>query len=408
MTEEKYLSPDEIYGEELQPWQDLWDQELSLFENTQRIASQSVLLPNQSIQLPIAVIYILTSSKWAKVLPILFSWGDKGTGKTTFAILASKIHGFRHVFSPADTFASIRNALDLMRWIDPEDKEYEKDGAILCWDNLHRETLLNDPRIYQLLLFGYNKSTERIQIAGADGTNREYLVFCPKIISSVHPLHADLNFEELQRRLMVIRHKQFEKFQAYEIDPSAQGFTMTNKIDLDAIYWNGIENQFFEFWNNEDNCKLYVRYRTSLTRSGKKKLELPPSITGERWTVSIDMLTTGLVLGAWKTIQEGIDALGKYWELANEFTEGQSLNVLLLLREYIDGEVQQTKLANDALVASGCSPHPVEIRTYSLKRYLEGKAGEGCVDIPVQTKNIAELMRKLGFTLKGDKYVEMK
>lgn len=73
MTEEKYLSPDEIYGEELQPWQDLWDQELSLFENTHRIASQSVLLPNQSIQLPIAVIYILTSSKWAKVLPILFS-----------------------------------------------------------------------------------------------------------------------------------------------------------------------------------------------------------------------------------------------------------------------------------------------------------------------------------------------
>ncbi|HEY9658535.1 MAG TPA: hypothetical protein V6C65_08805, partial [Allocoleopsis sp.] len=199
MTDEAiYLDPKTIYADELDHWERYWNKELSLYENILNLCSQCVALPRQDLQLPIAVIYMLIPSKWAKVLPILFSWGDRGTGKTTFASLASNLHGQHQLFSSADTFASLRNALDQMRWMD-EYKEFEKEGAILCWDNVSRETFLRDEKIYQMMLFGYNRTSERILLAQPDGTNREYRVFCPKIISSVQPLHTYFEFEELRR-----------------------------------------------------------------------------------------------------------------------------------------------------------------------------------------------------------------
>jgi hypothetical protein len=249
---QEYLDPREFYANELQSWQSLWDSNLNLYENVSNILSQSVFLPNKELLLPIATIYILMPCKWSKIAPIMFSWGDKGSGKSTIATLANYIHGLKQSFSPTDTFASVRNALDAMRWINAEDKDLEKEGALLAWDNIHISTLERDPKLYQLLLFGYNRSTDRIRIASTQGKNIDYHVYCPKIISSTEPIHLVPEFNELQRRLIVIPHKPFEKFNAEEIKPYKGIDINIDRLDLDSICWDGIEKEFLIFWNTPE------------------------------------------------------------------------------------------------------------------------------------------------------------
>jgi hypothetical protein len=409
MTEEVYLDPKVIYADELQPWQELWNTEFSLYENVIHICQQSLALPRQQLQLPIAATYMLIPSKWAKVLPILFSCGDRGTGKTTFAILASKLHGLSQLFSAADTFASIRNALDTMRWIDQESKDFEKDSVLLAWDNIHKDTLIRDPRIYQMLLFGYNRNSERILIASSDGTNREYRVFCPKIISSVQPLHSYYEFEELKRRLLLICHKQYEKFTSQDREGLPEDFDInTNRIDLNSINWQGIEQEFFTFWNHEAICKQYARQRTTITRKGGKSWTLPSTITGEKWTICIDLIVTGLCVGTWQTVQGAIDHLAEYFEWVESISGLFKTNTFYLIQEWLDEKFKIAKQNKLIMLKNNIPTQPLSFQTRELKEFLNFKQTEGCVDINLNKKDeVKEIMRELGWRMAGMYWVEI-
>ncbi|MCM0593448.1 MAG: hypothetical protein KA716_25925 [Gloeotrichia echinulata DEX184] len=257
-----FLDPDDFYKAEMDSWEDLWNHDSTLYENVKNILASAVLFPQRDLMLPIVATYLLIPSKWARVLPILFSWGGKGSGKSTTAIFAAKLHGANSTFSAVDTFSAIRNALESMRWIDPLDKDVEKDGVILPWDNIHSGTFKKDERIYQMMLFGYNRSSDKILIAQPDGSNREFRVFSPKIISSVQALHLDPELEELQRRLLIIPYKSFDQFTVEEKKQYPNFDPAEDRLDLDSIHWDGIERRFFGFWNDADNCKLYAKFRT--------------------------------------------------------------------------------------------------------------------------------------------------
>jgi hypothetical protein len=403
-----YLDPKAIYAEELEHWSNYWDGSLSLYQNAHNLTQQCVVLPHAAIQMPVAVTYMLIPSKWAKVLPILFSWGDKGTGKSTFAILAAKLHGQAQVFSAADTFASIRNSLDLQRWIDPEEKEYEKDGSILCWDNIHTGTLERDPKIFQMLLFGYNRASEVIQIATPDGSNRKYYVFSPKVMSSVDAIHLNPAFTELHRRLLVIRHKQFEKFTAEEKLGVEEGFSIaTDRLEIDSIDWSGIEDEFFSFWSNPDHCRMYARYRTQLTRKGKKSFKVPETFTGEKWTISIDLICTGLLVGTWATIPQAIAEMGLYWQWFNVSCAVQSPATLKHLQNFIVNEVGKEIEINKIIAANGGEPKKLVISPHKLKQRLDFHQQKGELDILPKSGLIQDLMRQLGWRLDDTGWIEI-
>lgn len=243
----KYLDPKEFYANHLDSWSEYWDNGLNLYKNVENIIAQSVFLPSKSIVLPIAATYLLIPTKWSLKCGILFSFGDEGSGKSTIAKLATKIHGVPYVFSPSDTFASIRNALDNLRWIDPVTKEFEKEGCILCWDNIHTETLERDLKIYQMLLFGYDRATDKISIASLNGSNMDFFVYCPKIISSINPIHLTPQFGELVRRIILIPHKKWEKFTADE-RREYEGIDINiDRLDPEVVDWTGIEQNFLLF-----------------------------------------------------------------------------------------------------------------------------------------------------------------
>lgn len=409
------FSIEKIYEQELTHWSELWDDSCDLFKNVLNIIQKSILLPNFEIQGKIAAVYLLQSSRLARTLPILFSWGERGSGKSTLAVLASKLRGINQIFSATDTFASIRNSLDLMRWHDPSVKSIEKEGAILCWDNLHAETLISDNKLYQMMLCGYSRATERLQIAGSDGFNREYRVFCPKIISSIDPLHQRFQFAELERRLIVLIHKPVEKFKTSDVpNNSSIDELKTNffeeKIDIDGIAWNGIEELFLKPWTDENICLQYVRLRKQLTKPGKKSIKLPENIEASKFTCLIDLLITGLILGAWESPQEGLEVFSSHFawlENQSETLAGYNLK-RLIENEFLSRAFPEVwHEMNESLRDQGLEPAVKRFSTKALKQFIEEKKNNGSVDIILNPDILREIMRSLGFKLQGNYWVEI-
>ncbi|GAA6621575.1 hypothetical protein [Scytonema sp. NUACC26] len=402
----KYVNPSEFYANEMDSWTLLWDEDKSLYENIHDLVAGSVFLPNPAILNPLVTTYILMPSKWARIAGVMFSFGDEGSGKSTIAKLANKIHGLKATFSPTDTFASIRNALDKMRWVDSFTKEFEKEGSILCWDNLHIETLKRDLKIYQLLLSGYDRATDRMQTASSNGENKEYYVFCPKIISSVEPIHLYHEFAELRRRLIVVPHKKFEKFSPEERKYYQDVDIAHDRIDLDSFSWKGIENKYFDFWADEKHYSTYVGWRKILTQRGKKSFKIPSHVTSPKWTITIDLVATGLTVGAWSDMQDAIDFFGNYWRYSDDCVYGQFSATLEHLRQFVDEETEQAKKVNEAIVEAGGRAVPIIINPKKLKDRLAFLQAEGSLDITPKTADITSLMWQMGYKLTTKGWLE--
>lgn len=384
------LNPDDIYDEILDNWLTLWDDNLSLFANVRSILKKIILLPNENL-LDIIACYCLLSSKWSRVAGILFSVGDPGSGKSTIAKFASYLHGHKNTFSPADTFASIRNALSERKYgkFDKDSLEYESleelDGCILCWDNLDRATMVKEPRLYKLLLVGYDRATAVMAIAQPDGTNRDFNVYCPKIISSIDPFHLSPDYFELRRRVFLIPHKKQENLlpdEGYECE----------FLDIDSISWKGIEKQFHEFWSKESVCREYVVYRKSMKRSMK-----PAAITSEQWTISVDLICTGLVLKAWKNLSEALSCIEWYWNYSKKVSHFEGATSLAHLKEFIKIETENVERINEQLaIANQPLIEPI-LNPTKLKKYLKDMGEQGRLDITLQHKDINRFMYELGW-----------
>jgi hypothetical protein len=395
-----YISSSELYSEMLDSWDTLWNKKLGLYENIKNIVSQSTFLPNPGC-IPLVTIYCLMPSKWAKIAGILFSCGDEGSGKSTIAKLANKIHGYKSTFSPADTFSSVRNALEGRKWVD-EERTIEKEGVILCWDNIDAATFQREPRLYQLLLVGYDSSTSTMAIANQDGTNKFFDVFCPKIISSVQPLHFKSDFKELRRRMLVIPHKKLSRFTPYEL--SIQKLNFDERLDIDSVSWNGIEKEFHNFWNSLDNCRTYVSFRKLL--SVKNTLKLPAIINADRWAISKDILCTGLTLKVWKDLNEAIDYIASYWHYCEDVIYKEGSATLEHLRQFIIDETEIQIRVNEALVADGRKPQKLKIASIRLKQKLESLQREGALDINPKLAEIQNIMNELGWRLTTEGWIE--
>jgi hypothetical protein len=401
-----YIDPKEIYAGQMDSWVDYWDDSLSLHGNVKELLDASVWLPNKKIMSTLASTYILIPTKMSFVVPIMFCWGDKGSGKSTLSLLANSIRGFNQLFSPNDTFASIRNALDTMRWIDPFTKEFEREGALLAWDNINEETLKRDPKIYQLLLYGYNRRTDRVSIASKNGENKEFNVFCPKILSSVEPLHIRTEFSELNRRILIIPHKPFEKFSNEELEDYKDADINADKLDIDSIHWEGVHENFYNFWNNLHHCTTYATWRKQLTKKTKKGFKLPKVYSSSRWTICVDLIATGLTLGVWDSPQEAIDFIAEYWQYMDEKYLKISSATLGYLSEFIQDEVGFKVEQNAILEKGGLETIPIVIPPSKLKERLNYLQSTGALDITPRTKDINNLMWELGWKLTTKGWVE--
>ena len=362
-TPDEYVNPKDFVSDLLPHYSTLiLDENAPAGKQLESLIRSFVYLREDSLY-PIITSYMMLSQKWSKVCPVLFCYGLPGTGKSTLSILAAYLHNQEYTFSSSDTFPSIRNALDTLRWLD-EGKEYERDGAILCWDNLGADTLRRDPRLYQLLLFGYNRNTDKMMIANSDGTNKVFHVFCPKILSSVEPLHLDPEFQELHRRFLVIHHQKNEDAQLESLS------------DYD---FSNFPKLFFDFWHYKQNCLTYVATRTSISR---RKW----SISETRKTVSIDLATIHSLIYQVST-DESVSLLSTYWTELDSKTHGKP-NLEVFLEQFMTLEF--VKL--DAMNIKYLQPMVVS-------DYIKSLVTQSRIDV-IEARSCKTVMGKLGYVLK--------
>ena len=268
-------------------WETYYNPNLTYPQNILHFFKQSVILPYDFYNVIAA--YSLIPSALANRVPYLFFYGVSGSGKSTLGKLIAYMHGIT-ITSSETTYAAIRNSLRerkhthiLIEGKDPLFPSYPKKieaNTFMVWEDINSQTFLKRPEIYNLFKFGYDKSCDTIQISSEKiGKNETFRCFCPKVFSSIDPIHSHRSFKELRRRLIVIPTKKLDTIER-------------DLLDIDQINWCGFSRLFNEFWDYEC-AEIYLSVRVALT----KYLD---GLTSTEKTISLDLIATGIATGIWK------------------------------------------------------------------------------------------------------------
>ena len=393
-----------LLGEEneyITSWKDIYDENKSLPDNFLNILKQSVYLPLDHYKIIAA--YSFIPSALARVVPYLFLWGISGSGKSTIGKLVSRLHGVK-ITSSTNTFAAIRNSLNKRRKAivnvpsnNPSfptgyQKEVET-NTIMVWDDIDPSVFNKTSDFYRLFKFGYDKSSDVIEISSSEevGTNLKFHCFCPKIFSSISPLHLDNNLKELRRRLLVIPTKTIENLsEARKQELEIYDCLWEEKLlNVDNLSWQDFNLKFKQFWDL-DMAKLYLENRNLLVKSLK-------GLTSQERVVSIDLLTTGITTGIWNDEIEAITDVKNYWEwFKGEVNIGESPLVQLLKKI----------VKQEELNARNGGIEPI-IHNQQIKGYCEGWFNKSYLLEKTSSKNLKNAMHELGYRLiVGGKWIK--
>lgn len=398
-----YIEP-QAFDEELDRWEDLWDFDASLYENYKSIIQRFVILPWEDDLLPMIAGYLCMSAKWSQISPIMFCWGLQGSGKSTLANLAVALRGVGCAFSPNDTFASIRNEINRLKYFDPDECTLKRDNTLMAWDNIYSSSFDVDPKLYRLLLVGYDQRQSIMRFAGKNGVNYEFDVFCPKIISSVEAIHCASALGELQRRLLIIPHKQIDA-----IKDSGSQDKLDNLLQLTQIDWRGIELEFQKHWLEKDTCHNFVSWRNLLQKVVKRKsskIALAESVSHARWTISLDIAASILACSACDDPQAVLNIVGSYWSRIDQVC-GVTSPLKEHLETFIENAAGDQIRINAAAAAKGMPPMcTVTLNAADLKGYMELCFSEGKIEEFPSVKKLSPVMAELGWKLSKKGWIQ--
>lgn len=379
-------------------WQDIVNEQDSIANNLINLLKRSILLPKNHYD--VIASYLFIPSALAKTVPYLFLHGASGTGKSTLGRLAALWYGVT-INSNNDTFASIRNSLNDRKYqgiqipsgdpaFPPIVKEIEVNTGMV-WDDIDSSLFTTNPNIYRMFKNGYDRDTDTIIMSSTEvkGENLKFRCFCPKIFSSVSPIHLDSAFKELQRRLLVIP---FKRIESIDNDRLAElGVTKDNYptllINLDSYDWKGFESLFANFWTPQ-LAEAYLITRNSLARSCR-------GLSSTHRAISLDLLSAGIVSGVWSSKEIAINSLVNYFDwLKREVSQFGGLNEHL--GQYINTEKINAVNAN----------LPLRINSRELYAQLNQWLLMGWILEKPRPKQLKDILADYGLALQQGYWVE--
>lgn len=386
-----YIDYSQLDDDYLSSWETLYDRDKLLSENLLNLLKKTVWLPLGDLAYELICAYLLIPSAIARVCPILFLNGARGTGKSTIGFLAGKLHGV-HIHTSADTFPAIRNDLESRKWKwDKETgKTYER-NAILIWDDIDEGIFTSKPDIYRMLKFGYDKESDTISISTTKpGVNIQFRCFCPKILSSCSPLHVSSTTLELQRRMLLVKTKKIEEFTAAEKQANNlfDGFLTISRLDLTQYSWKGFESEFHSFWS-QDLARYYVTLRRAIADN-------PPPLDSHQLPISIDLLTTAIASGIWSSQEEAYSKIRAYWDWHSKTCSDNLASLAGLLGQITS--VAETNAKNTGLIP--------EINSRHLRECAYNWHHQGMLETEPTPRAIGMAMGQLGYRLKLGKWIK--
>lgn len=251
----------------------------------------------------------------------MFNYGRPGTGKSTAAVFARSLHD-TELLSSSSTYASIRNLIKTSRYLIPDEEDEETDGAMLCFDNVNPSTF-QDEDVRNLMLMGYKRTTDRVAHAGAQGGGNVYFrCFSSKIFSSIHPIHTQHELAELFRRMLIIFHEKATDFDG-------------EMLDLEDVDWEDFYTDiYWRFHQNKSNALMFAK----AWKAAKTHVYSDACWSPARKSLVRDLLATGVAIGSWSTVKEGIKTFTEYWHYFDEKVTNNRVDLDQFLEQWSEGK----------------------------------------------------------------------
>lgn len=361
-----------------------------------------VLLPRGDFQVPVTCSYLMLPSTLCRQVPIAFSWGLSGSGKSWLGFLAGKLHATRPI-SAGSSPTSLRNAINNGRCHDPElpvDAPGNEKNHVLIWEDIPPQELYRNDRVVLAFLKNGVDRSGQVSIAGMGGKIISFSVFSPKYISSITPIFSIGDFVELKRRMLVIEHKPYclwddgDHSKIYGDDP------IKNLLDIEDVDWSGLNDEFNVFWRD----KSVLRQWASISKSLRGKR--PTTLDKPLWGISKDLLICGVVCGYFPDLNTGIQYIEQYWQWHAENIDSQRSAIEKVLQRFVFDKTSHIQSANQRAIESGLPSYllaPMEISPKELKDYILECANQGELDKTPTPQTIASSMGAIGWQLSLNK-----
>jgi hypothetical protein len=250
----------------------------------------------------------------------------------------------------------------------------------MVWDDVDSSVFANSPDLYRLFKFGSNRATDKIILSSKEiGENLEFHCFCPKIFSSISPLHLDDRFRELRRRLVVIPCRRVEELtdtRKEELNIE-DGSWQRNLLDLDAWDWVGFNTVFEDYWDI-GMASAFIATRRILSQTAK-------GLSSQQRAISLDLLACGITSGVWTDEETALSRLKTYWKWYKQETE-KNTGLGSLLKDYIAREAKNAKNGNRELA----------IYTAQLRTQIQVWVDQGWLYEKPKSAAIKEMMLDAG------------
>jgi hypothetical protein len=370
-------------------WENIYDFDLDLPQNLLSILSASVFLPCDHYDIIAA--YYLVPSALCRILPYLFLYGISGSGKSTLTKIPQYLHGVKSD-SSSDTYAGIRNSLNARKYKnchisnpDPSVPDVWFDtevNTMMIWDDVDPRVFGEKPDLYRLFKFGYDRATDKIEVSSiTTGQNEVFHCFCPKVLSSIHPLHTDPSFKELHRRMLVIPTQKIEEIpddRRTELGIVGNNW-IDNILDIDTIAWKGFNQTFDDYWDEARSREFLL-----LRKEVAKKVR---GLSSLQRAICLDLITCGVACGIWKTISEATDRFIDYFE----WLEGDKKIYGDALTQLIEQFIEQEEVNAKAVGTE------VEFHSKIILSMVDAWTSQGMLLEKPRPKEVRAVLNELGY-----------
>lgn len=352
-------------------------------------------IPNADTVLPILTAYELMPLLGLNVVTGLFCYGPSGSGKSSigdlFQLLNPCYDGSTKPLSAMDSPNGWLQSLSKYRWLSPSGNV--KPCPMVSIDDLTRNTLQGEIGNQRLQLIKQLPNRNGVVSKGStDGTPVEYHTFSKFLLSSITDLGSIEGLSELNRRVIVIKHKPLGEWTEGEYSDKNRGLYLEKYRDYTG--WEDYP-KIKMMWLEENKNEL-VKHRTAIKRYYKKNREAYP-IPEALIDVYNPLIAMGMTCGLW-TMNDGIHLFEKLLE--SNSRKGNDSHLTTILKQWLELDEGYGKM----LRRFEKYGYTFEVEYSRLVKFLKTKVSENeLTTMEIKRQFILGAMSDLGYmvTIEG-------